>query len=59
MSGQIQSSAGLMRVKKVHDVQAQVPLQPFNVGVSAVKYLRTGESTYSAETSLDNYQLVF
>lgn len=43
MSGQVQSSAGLMRVKEPDDIQAKVPLQPLDVRVSAVKYLRPGK----------------
>lgn len=43
MSGQVQSSAGLVCVKKVDDIQAKVPLEPLDVRVGAVKYLRTGK----------------
>lgn len=44
MSGQVQSSAGLMRVEKVDYIQAKVSLEPLDVGVGAVKHLRTGKN---------------
>lgn len=40
VSGQIQSPAGLVCVKKSDYVQAKVPLEPLDVRVSTVKYLR-------------------
>lgn len=43
VSGQIQSPAGLVRVEKSDHVQAEVPLEPLDVRVCAVKYLRAGE----------------
>lgn len=43
VSGQIQSPAGLVRVEKSDNVQAEVPLKPLDVRVGAVKYLRGGE----------------
>lgn len=52
MSGQVQGATGLMRVKKVDDVQAEVPLEPLNVRVSTMKHLRTGKKAHSAETYL-------
>lgn len=60
MSAQVQGSTGLMRIKEVDDIQAQVLLEPLNVRVGAVKDLKTGERahTYSAETSLETYQLI-
>lgn len=40
VSGEVQGSAGLVRVEQPHDVHAKVPLQPLYVGVGAVKHLR-------------------
>lgn len=42
VSGQIQSPAGLVRVKKSDHVQTEVSLEPLHVRVSTVKYLRAG-----------------
>lgn len=43
VSGQIQSPAGLVRVEKSDHVQAEVPLEPIDVRVGTVKYLRAVE----------------
>lgn len=43
MPGQIQSPAGLVRVEKPDDVQAEVSLEPLDVGVGTMKHLRAGE----------------
>lgn len=43
VSGQIQSPAGLVSVEKSDHVQAKVPLEPLDVRVCTVKYLRAGE----------------
>lgn len=43
VSGQIQSSAGLVCIEKSDNVQAKVPLEPLDVRVGTVKYLREGE----------------
>lgn len=50
MSGQVQGSTGLMRVKEVDDVQAEVPLEPLDVRVCTVKDLITVEKVHSAES---------
>lgn len=50
ISGQVQSSTGLMRVKKVDDIQAKVPLEPLNVRVSAVKHLGNNDKTHCVTT---------
>lgn len=38
--GEVQRSAGLVRVEQPDHVHAKVPLQPLHVGVGAVKHLR-------------------
>lgn len=43
MSSQVQSSASLMRVKKSDDIQAKVPLEPLDIRVGTMKYLRRGQ----------------
>lgn len=55
MSGQVQSSAGLMRVKKVDDIQAKVLLEPLDVRVSTVKYLKARKKAPSDEAYLVQY----
>lgn len=50
VSGQIQSPAGLVCVKKSDYVQAKVPLEPLDVRIGTVKYLRAGENTCRMQT---------
>lgn len=51
VSGEVQCSAGLMRVEQPHDVHAKVPLQPLHVGVGTVKHLRAAGKQHRGETS--------
>lgn len=51
VSGQVQSSAGLMCVKEVDHIHAKVSLEPLDVRVGAMKYLRAGKKAHAAETS--------
>lgn len=54
VSGQIQSPAGLVRVEKSDHVQAKVPLEPLDVRVRPVKYLRAGERMAEEPTRSTN-----
>lgn len=58
--GQVQRSAGLVRVEQPDHVHAKVPLQPLHVGVGAVKHLRRAGKTarrrdFSKEVPQNNF----
>lgn len=54
--GEVQRSAGLVRVEQPDHVHAKVPLQPLHVGVGAVKHLRrAGGKRHGGETSAKRY----
>lgn len=53
MSGQVESSTRLMRVKQVDDVQAEVPLEPLDVGIGAVENLRRRIGVHSTSRLVD------